>query len=189
LSGKVLDVTSLEQPMKRILASILLSSLSLSSLAQALEVDMTLINADGVAQKIGKVEAADSPYGLMLTPALTQLPPGAHGFHLHALPHCGPGDNMGMKAAGFAAGGHWDPLKTGRHEGPYGMGHKGDLPVLLVDDEGVARTPVLAPRLTVADLAGHALMIHSGGDNYSDHPMMGGGGVRIACGEIAEVSR
>ena len=27
-------------------------------------------------------------------------------------------------------------------------------------------------------------MIHSGGDNYSDEPKLGGGGARVACGVI-----
>jgi len=37
----------------------------------------------------------------------------------------------------------------------------------------------------LADLAGHSLMIHAGGDNHSDHPMpLGGGGARIACGVV-----
>jgi Cu-Zn family superoxide dismutase len=45
--------------------------------------------------------------------------------------------------------------------------------------------PVLAPRLKVADIKGRSLMIHAGGDNYSDLPVkLGGGGARIACGVI-----
>jgi Cu-Zn family superoxide dismutase len=44
---------------------------------------------------------------------------------------------------------------------------------------------VLAPKLKVADLKGKSLMIHAGGDNYSDTPeVLGGGGARIACGAI-----
>lgn len=41
----------------------------------------------------------------------------------------------------------------------------------------------MATRLRLADLAGRALMIHAGGDNFSDQPEKnGGGGARIACG-------
>ena len=87
--------------------------------------------------------------------------------------------------AALAAGGHYDPTKTDRHAGPYGNGHLGDLPVLYVDKEGQASLPVLAPRLKVADLNGRSLMIHAGGDNYSDLPeKLGGGGGRIACGTV-----
>ena len=91
----------------------------------------------------------------------------------------------GKAVAALAAGGHLDPSNTGKHEGPYGKGHLGDLPVLYVGADGKAMLPVLAPRLKVADLKGRSLMIHAGGDNYSDQPdKLGGGGARIACGVI-----
>lgn len=55
----------------------------------------------------------------------------------------------------------------------------------MVGDDGAATIPVLAPRLQVADIKGRALMVHAGGDNYSDVPKkLGGGGARIACGVI-----
>ena len=57
--------------------------------------------------------------------------------------------------------------------------------MLEVAPDGTAQTPVTAPNLSVADLRGHALMIHAGGDNYSDQPEpLGGGGGRIACGIV-----
>lgn len=38
---------------------------------------------------------------------------------------------------------------------------------------------------SVEALEGHALIIHAGGDNYSDAPApLGGGGARLACGVI-----
>ena len=51
----------------------------------------------------------------------------------------------------------------------------------------MGRQPFLffAPRLKVADLKGKSLMIHAGGDNYSDTPApLGGGGARAACGVV-----
>ena len=61
----------------------------------------------------------------------------------------------------------------------------GDLPALYVDPQGNATSPVLAPRLKMADLKRRSLMIHMAGDNYSDHPApLGGGGARVACGVI-----
>ncbi len=85
------------------------------------------------------------------------------------------------------AGAHLDPAHTGIHAGPYGNGHLGDLPVLIVDADGKATLPLLSPRLKVADVSGHALMIHAGGDNYHDTPKpLGGGGARIACGVITK---
>ena len=88
--------------------------------------------------------------------------------------------------AGMAASGHFDPANTKKHLGPDAMGgHKGDLPVLKVAADGTATGLLLAPHLKRAGLAGHALMIHAGGDNYADQPKpLGGGGARIACGVI-----
>ena len=62
----------------------------------------------------------------------------------------------------------------------------GDLPLLVVNNEGNATTPVVAPRLkTIDEVKGKALMIHVGGDNMSDQPQpLGGGGARYACGVI-----
>ncbi len=34
----------------------------------------------------------------------------------------------GKAVAAGAAGGHYDPQHTGKHEGPLGAGHLGDLP-------------------------------------------------------------
>src|SRR5262249_24970487 len=96
----------------------------------------------------------------------------------------GPGNGPnGQPAAGMAAGGHYDPANTGKALGPLGEGHKGDLPALTVDADGRATKDVVAPHLKVSDVKGHSIMIHVGGDNYSDQPApLGGGGARIACG-------
>ena len=132
----------------------------------------------GKGRLLGVIIASNTRRGLLLVPHLRGLPPGYHGFHVHTKPSCAN--------AGKAAGGHWDPKHTGKHRGPYrANGHLGDLPALYVNARGFATRSALAPRLTVADLKGHALMIHAGGDNYSDKPKkLGGGGARIACGVV-----
>jgi superoxide dismutase, Cu-Zn family len=144
------------------------------------------INATGVGSPLGTVSFVDSPDGLLITPELSSLPPGEHGFHIHDNGDCGAGMNQGKPAAGFAAGGHYDPAHTKKHLGPLSTaGHRGDLPVLVVDDGGNATKAVVAPHLTVEQIRGHSIMIHSGGDNYSDIPVpLGGGGARIACGVV-----
>lgn len=124
----------------------------------------------------GKIIFEDSEYGLLIKPQLSGMPAGIHGFHIHQHPDCG---NHAMNA-----GGHLDPAATNSHQGPYGKGHLGDLPILVVDTKGSANTPSLAPRLKTQDIKGHSVMIHEGGDNYSDNPTLGGGGARIACGKI-----
>ena len=125
---------------------------------------------------LGTVIFEDSKYGLLIKPQLSGLPAGTHGFHIHQHADCG---EHAMKA-----GGHLDPVSTNSHQGPYGEGHLGDLPILVVDSKGTATLPMLAPRLKTQDLKGHSVMIHEGGDNYSNNPPLGGGGARIGCGKI-----
>lgn len=171
--------------MKKFIFLFFVGIVLLSTAAFAAEITMNLITAEGVGKEIGKITATDSKYGLILKPDLTGLPPGVHGFHLHENANCAAAEKDGKMTPGQAAGAHLDPDKTAKHLGPYGEGHLGDLPPIYVDADGKANTEVLAPRLKEKDLAGHALMIHKGGDNFMDHPEpLGGGGGRIACGVV-----
>lgn len=127
--------------------------------------------------EMGSVAITETPNGLLFTPQLKGLSSGMHGFHIHQNPSC--------TDHGMAAGSHFDPKKTNKHLGPYNNGHLGDLPVLYVNADGTSRTPVLAPRLkSISEIKNHALMIHEGGDTYSDVPPLGGGGGRMECGLI-----
>lgn len=150
------------------------------------KVSLNFVNESGVVGPAGEVLVTASPYGLVFTPSLSGLPAGIHGFHIHEKASCDAQVKDGKPVAALGAGGHWDPDHTGRHAGPFGDGHKGDLPALYVGADGNASYPVLAPRLkTLDELRGHALMVHVGGDNHDDHPAaLGGGGVRLACGVI-----
>ena len=149
-------------------------------------VSMFKIDANGVGAEIGTLLLRDSRAGLSIEPALGSLPPGPNGFHLHENPNCGPGMKDGKMAAGMAAGGHYDPHATGKHEGPLGNGHRGDLPVLNVDANGNATEIMHALHLSVNDVRGRAFVIHEGADNFSDQPKpLGGGGARIACGAVS----
>lgn len=154
-------------------------------LAAEATVTLKVATPQGDGSAVGTVTMEDTKYGLVLTPKLTGLPPGLHGFHVHVNPSCAPADKDGKPSPAEAAGGHFDPKKSGKHGEPWGDGHLGDLPPLYVNGEGEATQPVLAPRLKLADVKGHALMVHAGGDNHADHPApLGGGGARIACGVI-----
>ena len=116
--------------------------------------------------------------------ALKALPPGPHGFHVHQNGSCQPTTANNQPVPAGAAGGHYDPQNTGKHEGPEGSGHLGDLPLLQVGQDGNANQNLTAPHIKdLAGLKGKAVVIHAGGDNYSDQPQpLGGGGGRIACG-------
>ena len=155
---------------------LLLIALISTSVCQASSITTTLYTTDGSNKSLGHVEFRDTPLGLLITPDLKTVPAGLHGFHLH--------QNADCSDKGMAAGGHFDPKNTNVHQGPYGNGHLGDLPVLYVDVDGQANTPTLAPRLKTDDLKGLTLMVHAGGDNYKDIPPLGGGGARWACGVI-----
>jgi Cu-Zn family superoxide dismutase len=154
----------------------------------SIQVPMSMATDTGTGPVMGTITITQTPYGLLFTPDLQGLPAGLHGFHLHENPSCAPAEKDKVMTAALAAGGHFDPKHTGQHEGPYGAGHLGDLPGLYVDAQGIAQVPVLAPRLSTLKEINHtALMIHVGGDNYSDHPHpLGGGGGRMVCGMINE---
>lgn len=146
---------------------------------------MHAVSAAGVGAALGTVTIEQTPYGVVFTPALTGLEPGVHGFHVHEKGSCGSAAQDGKPTAALAAGGHYDPDNSRQHGLPWGTGHRGDLPALVVDAKGGAQLPVLAPRLKLAELKGKALMIHVGGDNHADHPQpLGGGGARMACAVI-----
>ena len=179
-----------------IAASLCLASFSL--FAATISVPIYLTAKPGEQGKsVGTITFTDTPYGMLIRPNLYDLPIGIRGFHVHEKNSCA---NLGA-----AAGGHYDPAKTGMHLGPYNSeGELGDLPALTVMPEkpcvpdksnknqvvcpatGECTLPVLAPRLKVAMLQGRSIMIHAGGDNYSDQPEpLGGGGARLACGVVS----
>lgn len=157
-----------------------------SAHAATQEVRINLVDAEGKQQAIGTVEISETDHGLLFTPDLKSLPAGVHGFHVHENGSCDAAEKDGEMVPAQAAGGHYDPQNTGKHAGPYGDGHLGDLPALYVNEDGTADYPVLAPRIKKLDeIKDRALMIHAGGDNHADEPEpLGGGGARVACGVI-----
>jgi Cu-Zn family superoxide dismutase len=154
------------------------------AVAKPLRVTMKAVSPDGVGKSLGTITLADGKGGTVtITPNLKGLPPGEHGFHLHEMPSCAPGEKDGKKVAALAAGRHFDPDATDSHKGPGGGGHDGDLPRLVVSLKGEAKQPLQVKGLKLSDFQGKALVIDAGGDNYSDTPdPQGGGGDRIACG-------
>ena len=169
--------------MKKLVA---LSLVTLMSTAFAdTVVQMSTVLDKGVGVNVGQITISESKYGLVFTPSLQGLIPGLHGFHLHQNASCEPKEKDGKIIAAGSAGGHFDPATTNLHGTPWGEGHLGDLPPLFVGENGASTQPVLAPRLKFSDLSGHALIVHAGGDNHSDHPaVLGGGGARVSCGII-----
>jgi Cu-Zn family superoxide dismutase len=122
-----------------------------------------------------------------------RLPPGFHGFHVHAIGVCDP-------ATGFtSAGGHLNPANVTHGD------HAGDLPVLLVNADGSAQATVATDRFSMdqlLDADGSAMVVHAAADNYANIPTRyhshdanvfgpdpttlstGDSGDRIACGRV-----
>lgn len=172
--------------MKRLSLAILTLAACSTAYAASEKVELNLVTAQGIGASVGTVKITETDKGLEFAPDLKGLPPGEHGFHIHTNGTCQPAMKDGKESAAEAAGGHFDPQNTGKHLGPEGNGHLGDLPALVVDNDGIATEPVTAPRIkSIDEIKNRALMVHIGGDNMSDHPKpLGGGGARYACGVI-----
>jgi len=153
--------------------------------AETVKAEVFLSTEKGPGASIGTVTFTDTPAGLEIKTDLKGLPPGKRGFHVHEKPDCSAVEKDGKGMPAMAAGGHYDPEKTGKHLGPDAGGHLGDLPVLEVAADGTAKVTLLVKKPKAKDFKDRSLMIHAGGDNYSDDPApLGGGGARIACGLI-----
>jgi Cu-Zn family superoxide dismutase len=88
------------------------------------------------------------------------LAPGFHGFHVHAFGIC-------EGSVGFAtAGGHYNPAGTTHGH------HAGDMPSLLVKQDGTAELDFRTDSFTVGQLldAGSAVIVHAGPDNFANIP-------------------
>ncbi len=143
----------------------------------------TLTRANGMPA--GTVQLLASGTQLSLAVAVSGLPEGAHGFHLHTVGTC--------KAPDFSsAGGHLNP--TGKDHGSMSPGgsHLGDLPNLQVGNSAVTSTTIdldddRAQVLSwLFDDDGTAVVIHADPDDYKTNPS-GNAGQRIACGVLKRV--
>jgi Cu-Zn family superoxide dismutase len=109
---------------------------------------------------------------LFIAPSLTGLEQGLYAFHVHENPDCGPAVKDGENVPGLGAGGHLWLSGTGVMSGTTFTSHLGDLADLEVDASGAAHKPVVAARLTLADVANRSFMIHATQDDTS---------TRLAC--------
>lgn len=153
--------------------------------AETVKAEVFTATPEGAGMSLGMISFTDTKDGLSIMVDLKGLPPGERGFHIHEFPNCGPKEQDGKMVPALAAGGHYDPQKTGKHLGPGKGGHFGDLPFLVVDAKGNAKTTIVLNGVKASDFKDRSIMVHGGGDNYSDTPVtLGGGGPRIACGVI-----
>jgi Cu-Zn family superoxide dismutase len=117
---------------------------------------------DASGNDLGSVRFSSHGDGVKVKAQLSGLTPGFHGFHVHAVGVCDP-------ATGFtSAGGHYDPEATGLH----GQ-HAGDMPSLLVADDGSADLGFTSDRLSLESLRdadGSAVIVHASPDNFANIP-------------------
>ncbi len=140
-----------------------------------------IYNAKG--EKIGSATLREADGGVRIELELSQLPPGSHALHIHAVGKC--------DAPSFqTAGPHFNPEGkkhgTRNPEGP----HAGDLPNFEVGADGRAKVSLVASHVTLGDgpnslfhPEGTALVIHEKADDYMTDPA-GNAGARIACGVV-----
>ncbi len=137
---------------------------------------------DRDGKTVGTITLVETPTGVLLSGTVSQLSPGAHGFHFHAVGKCEPPFT--------SAGGHFNPggKKHGYEaaEGP----HAGDLPNLHAGADGRAVVDAYAAGVTLGsgpnsllDQDGSALVVHAKADDYKTDPA-GESGDRVACGLV-----
>ena len=140
-----------------------------------------IVNAQG--QKIGTAKILPAKQGVKIEVNVSQLPPGTHGIHIHAVGKCEGPDFT-------TAGPHLNPdAKKHGKDNPEGP-HAGDLLNLEVKADGTAKATLLDTMVTLGDgpnsvfhEGGSAIVIHEKEDDYKTDPA-GNSGPRIACGVI-----
>lgn len=158
----------------------------------------TAMVQDGDGTEVGTAEFTEVEGGMQIDVGLSELEPGHHGLHVHEIGLCEPGsaapDDPSDTGDFLSAGGH---LGSDESDHP---DHPGDLPSLLVSEDGTAQITFVTDRLTtqeVLDEDGSALMVHSDPDNFANVPERyaadgpdedttgtGDAGDRAACGVI-----
>jgi Cu-Zn family superoxide dismutase len=154
------------------------------------QVKVQLVDASGA--DAGVVKLTKQGPNVIVRAQAEGLTPGFHGFHVHSVGECVPPFT--------SAGGHYNPTGSGHGS------HAGDMPSLLVLDDGTAQLQFATDNFTIAELFdadGTAIVVHALPDNFANIPTRyqsttegtfgpdsatlatGDAGGRVACGVVA----
>jgi Cu-Zn family superoxide dismutase len=83
------------------IASVLTMVLAIAVKVQAATATATInsIDANGIGAALGQITFKDTEKGLLITPDLSGLPPGIHGFHIHEKGSCARAQQNGKTVA------------------------------------------------------------------------------------------
>jgi Cu-Zn family superoxide dismutase len=137
---------------------------------------------DAKGQPVGEATFEQTPHGVLIKGAFSNLPPGSHAIHIHEAGKC---EGPEFKTAG----GHFNPNKKAHGMMAAGGKHEGDLPNLFVGQDGKVQFEIFAHQgLTVKSLQdadGSSVVVHAKADDHKTDPAGDAGG-RIACGIISK---
>lgn len=160
--------------------------------------DATASIVDPEGTELGTAEFTDSDGVMSVAVEISDLTPGFHGLHIHNTGVCEPDsaapDDPENTGDFLSAGSHLNPDDADHPD------HAGDLPTLLVMEDGTATLTFDSDRLAMDQLDdddGAAVVVHSDADNYANIPdryapdgpdadttSAGDAGDRVACGVI-----
>ena len=151
----------------------------------ALHADASIIDNSGAT--IGWARFVEDATGVVhVNVHVKGLTPGLHGIHIHAIGTC----TIGTATPFSSAGSHHNPL--GRMHGLLSAAgpHAGDLPNLVVNEDGVGHLDGTTTEATLSegttsifDADGSAIVLHALWDDGVTNPTGNSGG-RVACGVI-----
>jgi superoxide dismutase, Cu-Zn family len=146
---------------------------------------------DAAGADVGFVKLTKQGGKVIVRGEVSGLMPGFHGFHVHTVGQCVPPFTT--------AGGHYNPAGVGHGA------HAGDMPSLLVLDDGTAEAEFATDNFAIDELFdadGSAIIVHAGADNFANIPTRyqsttegvfgpdsvtlatGDAGARVACGVV-----
>ena len=94
-----------------------------------------------------------------------------HGIHIHAGTACDPNLGSSPPAPFASAGLHWDGAGGHTHGA-----HLGDLPSVLIGEDGTTSLTAAIARFDVSDVVGRTVILHAGRDNFGNVPTSGTNG-------------